>query len=161
MPETAIPQVGKKAPAFDLAAVPGGRVKLSSLKGKKVVLYFYPKDNTPGCTTEACNFRDQHARLHSTDTVVLGVSPDSVASHEKFAAKFELPFTLLSDPDHAVCEKYGVWVEKNMYGKKRMGIQRATFVVAPDGRIAKVFPKVSPKTHDDVVLEALGELAAT
>ena len=158
MPETAILQVGKKAPAFDLAAVPGGRVKLSSLKGKKVVLYFYPKDNTPGCTTQACNFRDQHARIQSADTVVLGVSPDSVASHEKFAAKFELPFTLLSDPDHAVCEKYGVWVEKNMYGRKSMGVQRATFLIDREGKIAAVWPRVKVEGHVDEVAARVAEL---
>ena len=158
MPETAMPQVGKKAPAFDLPAAPGGRVKLSSLKGKKVVLYFYPKDDTPGCTTEACNFRDQHARLQSADTVILGISPDSVASHEKFAAKFELPFTLLSDPDHAVCEKYGVWVEKNMYGRKSMGVQRATLLIDREGKIAAVWPKVKVEGHVDEVAAKVAEL---
>lgn len=158
MAEAAMPQVGKRAPAFDLPAVAGGRLKLSSLKGKKVVLYFYPKDNTPGCTTEACNFRDRHARLQSADTVVLGVSPDSVASHEKFAAKFELPFTLLSDPDHAVCEKYGVWVEKNMYGKKSMGVQRATFLIDREGKIAAVWPKVKVEGHVDEVAARVAEL---
>src|SRR5579885_2102436 len=108
--------VGSKAPAFDLPAFPSGRYKLSQLKGKYVVLYFYPRDDTPGCTREACDFRDQHGEFGS-DVVVLGVSPDTLASHEKFASKFSLPFPLLADEDHAVAEKYGVWVEKNMYGK--------------------------------------------
>ena len=158
MPETAMPQVGKKAPPFDLPAAPGGRLKLSSLRGKKVVLYFYPKDNTPGCTTEACNFRDQHTRLQSADTLVLGISPDSVASHEKFAAKLELPFTLLSDADHAVCEKYGVWVEKNMYGRKSMGVQRATFLIDREGKIAAVWPKVKVAGHVDEVAARAAQL---
>jgi thioredoxin-dependent peroxiredoxin len=152
--------VGSDAPAFSLPAFPAGTVKLSQFKGKQnVVLYFYPRDNTPGCTTEACDFRDNLARLTSADTVVLGVSTDSVASHEKFAKKFELPFTLLADEDHAVAEKYGVWVEKSMYGKKSMGIERATFLITKQGKIAAVWRKVKVAGHVDAVSEAVAELA--
>jgi peroxiredoxin Q/BCP len=154
---SAMPAVGAKAPAFDLPAYPGGRCRLSQLKGKYVVLYFYPKDNTPGCTTEACDFRDQQAQFAGDDVVVLGVSPDSLESHEKFAAKFSLPFPLLSDADHAVAEKYGVWVEKSMYGKKSMGIQRATFLIDPAGKIAAVWPKVKVAGH---VAEVAAKLQA-
>lgn len=152
-----MPQVGKKAPAFNLSS-PNGKVALKDQKGKNVVLYFYPRDNTPGCTTEACDFRDQAATFEDADTVVFGVSTDSVASHEKFAAKFELPFTLLADEDHKICEKYGVWVEKNMYGKKRMGIQRATFLIDKEGKIAAVWPKVKVAGHVAEVAEKLEEL---
>jgi len=151
------PAVGKKAPAFDLPAFPSGRVKLSQLKGKHVVLYFYPRDNTPGCTTEACDFRDRHAQF-GDDVVVLGVSPDSVASHQKFAGKFSLPFPLLADEDHAVAEKYGVWVEKNRYGKKSMGIQRATFLIDAEGNIAAAWPKVKVDGHVAEVAAKLREL---
>jgi peroxiredoxin Q/BCP len=154
---SAMPAVGAKAPAFDLPAYPGGRCRLSQLKGKYVVLYFYPKDNTPGCTTEACDFRDQQSQFAGDDVVVLGVSPDSLESHEKFAAKFSLPFPLLSDADHAVAEKYGVWVEKSMYGKKSMGIQRATFLIDPAGKIAAVWPKVKVAGH---VAEVAAKLQA-
>lgn len=154
-----LPEVGKSAPAFTLPAIPDGKVRLSQYKGDaNVVLYFYPRDNTPGCTTEACDFRDSMTRLKSADTVVLGVSTDSIASHEKFAAKFELPFPLLSDEDQKVCEKYGVWVEKNMYGKKSMGVQRATFLIGKDGKIKQVWPKVKVKGHVDSVLEAIEDL---
>lgn len=160
MPESSMPQAGDKAPAFDLPVHPTGRVKLSQYKGKQnVVLYFYPKDDTPGCTTEACDFRDAMERLQSHDTVVLGVSADSVASHGKFAAKHSLPFPLLSDEDHAVCEKYGVWVEKNMYGRKSMGIQRATFLIDKSGKVAKVWPKVKVAGHVADVQAAIASLA--
>ena len=153
------PTVGKSAPAFTLPAAPEGKVRLSEFKGESnVVLYFYPRDNTPGCTTEACDFRDSMARLSKADTVVLGVSGDSIASHDKFTAKYDLPFTLLSDEDHKVCEKYGVWVEKNMYGKKSMGIQRATFLIGKDGKIKASWPKVKVKGHVDEVLAAVAEL---
>jgi len=135
-------------------------VKLSSLRGKPVVLYFYPKDDTPGCTTQACGIRDVYGEFERAGAVVLGVSPDKAESHVKFKAKFDLPFTLLADPDHAVADAYGVWGEKSMYGKKYMGVQRSTFVIDPDGKVARVFPKVQPKTHDDVVLAALEELGA-
>uniref|UniRef100_A0A7C2NYJ1 thioredoxin-dependent peroxiredoxin n=1 Tax=Schlesneria paludicola TaxID=360056 RepID=A0A7C2NYJ1_9PLAN len=156
---SALPEVGSKAPAFDLPAFPGGRCKLSQFKGKQnVVLYFYPKDNTPGCTREACDFRDNIARFQSTDTVVLGVSCDSVASHQKFTDKFSLPFPLLSDEDHALAEKYGVWVEKNNYGKKSMGVQRSTFLIDKAGKIAAVWPKVKVDGHVAAVAEKLAEL---
>ena len=156
---TAVPAVGAKAPAFDLPAFPSGRYKLSQFKGEKfVVLYFYPKDNTPGCTTEACDFRDQHARFPDDDVIVLGISPDTVASHQKFAEKFSLPFPLLADEGHAVAEKYGVWVEKNMYGKKSMGIQRATFVIDKEGKIAAAWPRVKVDGHVAEVAAKVKEL---
>ncbi len=151
---------GDKAPDFTLPDRSGEQVKLSDLRGETVVLYFYPRADTPGCTTQACGIRDRRADYAEAGARVLGVSPDEVKAIDKFAGKYELGFTLLADADHAVAEKYGAWVEKSMYGKKYMGVQRATFIVGPDGKIAKVFPKVSPKTHDDVVLKALGELAA-
>lgn len=158
----AVPEVGSKAPAFDLPAFPKGRVKLSQFKGKQnVVLYFYPKDNTPGCTTEACEFRDQQPTFASADTVVLGVSCDSLESHQKFAEKFELPFPLLVDEDHALAEKYGVWVEKNMYGKKSMGVQRATFLIDKSGKIAAAWPKVKVDGHVAAVAAKLAELTTT
>jgi len=154
-----IPEVGQAAPAFTLPAHPEGSIKLRQFKGQKnVILYFYPRDDTPGCTTEACGFRDNLAALESADTVVLGVSSDSVESHRKFAAKFGLTFPLLADEDHSVCEKYGVWVEKNMYGKKSMGIQRATFLIGKDGQVARVWPKVKVEGHVVEVAQAVAEL---
>jgi thioredoxin-dependent peroxiredoxin len=159
MPESAIPCVGSKAPAFDLPAIPHGRYRLSQFRGKQnVVLYFYPRDDTPGCTTEACGFRDQIGNFQSADTVVLGISADSLESHQKFATKFSLPFPLLADESHAVAEKYGVWVEKNMYGKKSMGIQRATFLIDRDGNVAAVWPKVKVEGHVAEVFATLAEL---
>ena len=156
---TGTPAVGKAAPDFDLPAFPTGRIQLSQFKGKQnVVLYFYPRDNTPGCTTEACDFRDNLARFESADTAVLGVSTDSVESHQKFAGKFSLPFPLLSDADHAVAEKYGVWVEKSNYGKKYMGLQRATFLINKAGKIAAAWPRVKVAGHVAEVAEALAEL---
>ena len=153
------PLVGDKAPDFSLAAVPDGQVKLKQFRRKQsVILYFYPRDNTPGCTREACDFRDHAKALAKGDTVVLGVSPDTTATHEKFAAKFDLAFHLLSDPDHAVAEQYGVWVEENMYGRKSMGIQRATFLIDKQGKIAAVWPKVKVAGHVDDVLSRLKEL---
>ncbi|HEV2791734.1 MAG TPA: thioredoxin-dependent thiol peroxidase [Solirubrobacterales bacterium] len=151
---------GDKAPDFSLPDQHGEEVELSDLRGETVVLYFYPRADTPGCTTQACGIRDRRADYAEAGARVLGISPDEVKAIDKFAGKYDLDFTLLADADHAVAEKYGAWVEKSMYGKKYMGVQRATFIVDPEGRIAKVFPKVSPKTHDDVVLKALGELAA-
>jgi peroxiredoxin Q/BCP len=151
---------GDKAPDFSLPDQGGEQIKLSDLKGETVVLYFYPRADTPGCTTQACGVRDRRADYEQAGARVIGISPDEVRAIDKFAGKYDLGFTLLADADHAVAEKYGTWVEKSMYGKKYMGVQRATFIVGPDGKIAKVFPKVSPKTHDDVVLKALGELAA-
>jgi len=154
-----MPEVGDRAPAFDLPAYPEDRVKLSQFKGKKnVVLYFYPRDNTPGCTKEACGFRDSIAGIKAAETVVLGISTDSVDSHRKFVEKFELPFILLSDESHEVAEKYGVWVEKNNYGKKYMGLQRATFLISKFGKIAAVWPKVKVEGHVEEVIEALSEL---
>jgi thioredoxin-dependent peroxiredoxin len=146
---------GDKAPSFTLPDQNGDPVKLSDLKGRTVVLYFYPRADTPGCTTQACSVRDRSGEYEAAGARVIGVSPDQVEAVDKFARKFDLGFTLLGDADHAVAEKYGTWVEKSMYGKKCMGVQRATFIIGPDGKITKVFPKVSPKTHDDVVLEAL------
>jgi peroxiredoxin Q/BCP len=149
------PAEGSKAPDFNLVATDGKKVKLSALKGQPVVVYFYPKDDTPGCTREACAFRDQHKQLEKLGAVVLGISPDDNASHQKFSTKFELNFPLLSDTDHAVAEKYGAWREKNMYGKKSMGIQRSTFLIDAQGKIAKVWKKVNVDGHDEQVLEAL------
>lgn len=160
MSEKQMPQVGRTAPAFTLPAVPEGTVRLSQFQGKKnVILYFYPRDNTPGCTQEACDFRDHLAALNRGDAVVLGVSPDSVASHQKFADKFELPFPLLADEKHQVCEKYGVWVEKKNYGKSYMGVQRATFLIDKRGKIAAVWPKVKVAGHVQEVAQKLAELA--
>jgi thioredoxin-dependent peroxiredoxin len=152
---------GEKAPAFNLPDQNGEKVKLSDLKGETVVLYFYPRADTPGCTTQACGVRDRGADYAEAGARVIGISPDEIGAIDKFAGKYDLGFTLLADADHAVAEKYGTWVEKSMYGKKYMGVQRATFIIGPDGKIAKVFPKVQPKKHDDLVLKALGELAAT
>jgi peroxiredoxin Q/BCP len=154
----AVPKVGDKAPAFSLPALPDGKtVKLSDFEGKKIVLYFYPKDMTPGCTTEACDFRDAHAGF-AGETVVLGVSPDPIESHRKFAEKYELPFPLLADEDHAVAEKYGLWVEKNMYGKKSWGVQRATFLIDREGRIAAAWPRVKVDGHVAAVAAKTAEL---
>jgi peroxiredoxin Q/BCP len=146
---------GTIAPDFTLPSDGGGEVSLSDYRGKKVVLYFYPKDNTPGCTTEACNFRDDYSEIVAAGAAVLGVSPDPVKSHDKFKAKFQLPFALLSDTDHQVAETYGAWGEKKMYGKTYEGILRSTFIIDEEGRIIKVFPKVKPKNHSQEVLEVL------
>ena len=148
--------VGDPAPAFDLADDAGQRVALSDLAGRWVVLYFYPKDDTPGCTTQACGLRDGWERLAGFDGVVYGISPDPPDSHSRFRAKFSLPFGLLADEGHAVAEAYGVWVEKSMYGKKYMGVERTTFVIGPDGRIEAVLPKVKPAEHLDLLLGAIG-----
>jgi peroxiredoxin Q/BCP len=151
-------EVGKKAPAFTLTADDGKKVKLSDLKGSPVVLYFYPKDDTPGCTKEACAFRDRQAEMKQLGAKVLGVSPDTVESHVKFRDKFNLNFPLLADPDHAVAEKYGAWREKNMYGKKSMGVQRSTYLIDADGKVAKVWQRVQVDGHDDAVIEAIKTL---
>ena len=143
------------APDFTLPADGGGEITLSDYRGQQVVLYFYPKDDTPGCTTEACNFRDDYSDILAAGAVVLGVSPDSVKSHDKFKDKFELPFPLLSDPDHKVAELYGAWGEKKMFGKTYMGILRSTFVIDREGKIVKVFPRVRPKNHSQEVLAVL------
>ena len=146
---------GKPAPDFELPSDSGDRVRLSSLRGKPVVLYFYPKDDTPGCTTQACGIRDVYADFRERGAVVLGVSPDDEASHVKFKEKYSLPFTLLADPEHEVAEEYGVWRERNMYGKKSMGIERSTFVIDADGNLAKAMRRVKPDTHAADVLAAL------
>ncbi len=151
---------GDAAPDFTLPDQNGEEVALSELRGETVVLYFYPRADTPGCTTQACGVRDRGADYGKAGARVIGVSPDEVGALEKFAGKYDLDFTLLADADHAVADAYGAWVEKSMYGKKYMGVQRATFIVDPEGKIAKVFPKVSPKQHDDLVLKALGALSA-
>ena len=148
-------QKGDEAPDFELQDQDGKPVRLSSFRGSSVVLYFYPKADTPGCTTQACGIRDRGADYDAAGAVVLGVSPDEPRALRKFADKYGLPFTLLADIEHEVAERYGVWVEKSMYGRKRWGNQRSTFVIGPDGRVAEVFEKVSPKTHDEVVLGAL------
>ena len=153
-------QAGEEAPDFELEDQDGEPVRLSSLRGSPVVLYFYPKADTPGCTTQACGIRDRRAEYEEAGATVLGVSPDEPRKLRRFADKYGLDFTLLADTEHAVAEAYGTWVEKSMYGRKYWGNQRATFVIDPDGRIATVLPKVSPKTHDDEVLAALGEMAA-
>ena len=150
---------GSKAPAFTLTSDSGKKVKLSDLAGSPVVLYFYPKDDTPGCTREACAFRDRKAELQQAGAVLLGVSADDVASHVKFRDKYALNFPLLADADHNVAEKYGAWREKNMYGKKSMGIQRSTFLIDAAGKLFKVWKRVQVDGHDAQVLDALKELA--
>ncbi|MCL4203262.1 MAG: thioredoxin-dependent thiol peroxidase [Pirellulaceae bacterium] len=150
---------GKKAPVFTLKADDGSKVKLSDLKGSPVVLYFYPKDDTPGCTKEACSFRDRKSEIEALGAVVLGVSPDTVESHVKFRDKYGLNFRLLADADHQVAEKYGAWREKNMYGKKSMGIQRSTYLIDADGKVAKVWQRVQVDGHDEQVIEAIKALA--
>ena len=149
---------GTRAPAFTLPTHDGGKLALSSLKGAPVVLYFYPKDDTPGCTREACGFRDAADRFAAAGAVILGVSRDSAAAHATFRSKHRLPFTLLVDADHAVAEKYGAWREKTLYGKKSWGIVRSTFVIDADGKVAKVFRSVKPDGHAEQVLAALDDL---
>ncbi len=149
---------GSKAPDFTLAADDGTKVKLSALRGAPVVLYFYPKDDTPGCTKEACAFRDASKELKKLGASVYGISPDDVASHVKFRDKFSLNFPLLADPEHKIAEKYGAWREKNMYGKKTMGIARSTFIIDKEGKVARVWKAVKVDGHDAAVLAALKEL---
>jgi len=146
---------GQPAPDFTLAGQDGKKVTLSKLKGSPVVVYFYPKDDTPGCTKEACDFRDGFAGYKQAGATILGISPDSPESHAKFAKKFELPFTLLPDADKKVCEAYGVWKEKSMYGKKYMGVERTTFVIDAKGIVRRVFPKVKVDGHSSAVLDAI------
>jgi len=148
-------EAGKPAPDFTLADQHGKKVTLSKLKGSVVVLYFYPKDDTPGCTTEACGFRDGFVDYKKAGVIILGVSPDGVASHAKFAKKFELPFSLLADPDAKICQVYGVWKEKTLYGKKHMGVERTTIVIDSKGVTRHVFPKVKVDGHSEAVLEAI------
>ena len=146
---------GTLAPDFELTSDTGERVKLSELRGKPVVLYFYPKDDTPGCTTEACEFRDAYDVFRERGAEVLGVSPDDVTSHEKFKTKYQLPFTLLADPEHEVAEKYGVWGERKFAGKTYMGINRSTFVIDADGKIARAMLGIKPAGHATAVLDSL------
>jgi len=150
---------GDKAPDFSAKNDKGETVTLKDLRGKKVVLYFYPKDDTSGCTKEACDFRDNLARVKRKDAIVLGVSPDSEKSHQKFKTKYELTFPLLADEDKKIVNDYGVWKEKSMYGRKYMGVERTTFIIDEHGKIAKIFPKVKVAGHVDAVLEALKEIA--
>ena len=152
-------EVGSKAPAFTAISDSGTKTQLSDFRGQMVVLYFYPKDDTPGCNKEACAFRDASSQLKELGAVVLGVSPDNAVTHAKFRDKFSLNFPLLADPDHSVAEAYGAWREKNMYGKKSMGVQRSTYLIGPGGKIAKVWKKVSVDGHDAAVIEALKEVA--
>ncbi len=146
---------GDEAPDFTLRSDAGDDITLSSLRGRQVVLYFYPKDDTPGCTTQACGIRDAYGEFERADAVVLGVSPDDERSHAKFREKYRLPFALLADTDHEVAEAYGVWGEKSYMGRKYFGVSRSTFVIDEDGKIKKVFPKVKPGEHADDVLAAL------
>ena len=146
---------GKEAPDFELASDTGERVRLSDLRGRPVVLFFYPKDDTPGCIKQACSFRDAYAEYEERGVAVLGVSPDTEESHAKFRRKHGLPFTLLADPDHEVAERYGVWVEKTMYGKTSMGIKRSTFLIDAEGNVARAMLGVKPDGHADEVLAAL------
>jgi peroxiredoxin Q/BCP len=147
--------IGAKAPDFTLPTDGDGSVTLSKLKGKKIVLYFYPKDDTSGCTAEACAFRDIFPRFKKMDAAVIGISRDSVAAHDKFKKKYELPFTLAADTEGKVTEKYGVWVQKSMYGRKYMGIERATFLIDEKGTIAQIWHKVKVPGHADEVLAAV------
>jgi thioredoxin-dependent peroxiredoxin len=150
-----VPAEGEPAPDFTLTSDSGETVSLSDLRGKPVVLYFYPKDDTPGCTRQACDIRDAWGEFERAGAVVLGVSPDGEASHAKFKAKYGLPFPLLADTDHSVSEAYGVWGEKTFAGRKYMGVERSTFVVDADGNLARVMRKVDPKSHADDVLQVL------
>ena len=149
---------GDPAPEFSTTTDEGTRVSLRDFHGKPVVLYFYPKDDTPGCTIEACEFRDAHPRFVSHAAVVLGVSPDTAASHQKFKRKFDLPFTLLVDDDHGIAERYGVWKEKSMFMKKYMGVERTTFVIDRNGRIARIFRRVKPQGHATEVEQAIAAM---
>jgi len=151
-------EVGDRAPAFKLKNQDGEIISLSDLKGKPVVLYFYPKDDTSGCTKEACNFRDEFPKFGKLNAEIIGISADSVDSHKKFADKYKLPFNLLADEKKEIVEKYGVWKEKNMYGRKYMGIERTTFIIDANGKISKIFPKVKVDGHNQEVMDALKEL---
>ncbi len=155
IPHVATATVGQSAPEFELYGDDGALHTLRELRGRSVVLYFYPKDNTPGCTQESCDFRDAQAAYAQQNAVILGISPDSVASHQKFKSKFSLPFLLLSDPGAVVAQAYGAWGEKNMYGKKSMGLIRSTFVIAPDGRLLAAYRKVKVAGHAQKVLAGL------
>jgi peroxiredoxin Q/BCP len=150
-----MPQENDVAPDFTLTADDGSEVTLSALRGRKVILYFYPKDDTPGCTTQACGIRDAWSDFQEKGALIFGISPDSVESHVKFREKYQLPFPLLADTDHKVAEAYDVWKEKSMYGRKYWGNERTTFIIDEQGRIARVFPKVKPAEHVDLLLKAL------
>ena len=158
MPTTPYPQPGTLAPDFTAPTDTGEELSLSDLRGQPVVLYFYPKDDTSGCTKQACGLRDAFPRFEGAKARILGVSPDDVKSHRKFRDKFDLPFTLVADTDHAIADAYGVWQEKSMYGRKYWGNMRTTFIIDPKGRIARVFERVKPEEHTEQVLEALAEL---
>ena len=151
----AILQIGDTAPDFTSTTDAGKTITLSELAGKRVVLYFYPKDDTPGCTTQACDFRDNYLAIEEKNALVLGISPDGVKSHQKFKTKYNLPFTLVADEGHQIAEAYGVWVEKSNYGKKYMGVERTTFLIDPDGTLARIWPKVKVAGHGDEVLAAV------
>lgn len=151
-------EIGQRAPDFEMATDGGGAVSLAGLAGRKIVLYFYPRDDTPGCTKEACGFRDSHPAFTGLDAVVLGVSKDSVAKHDRFKAKHDLPFALAADLDGSVCDSYGTWVEKSMYGRKFMGIERATFLIDETGAIRGIWRKVRVNGHVESVLEAVRSL---
>jgi len=153
-----MPTIGQPAPTFTLETDTGETVSLTDFKGQNVVLYFYPKDDTPGCTTEACEFRDSMPRFTKDTTVILGISPDSVTSHAKFKAKYELPFTLLADTEKVVAQAYGVWKEKSMYGRKYMGVDRTTFLIDGKGVLRQVFEKVKPAGHAEEVAKAVAAL---
>ncbi len=155
MAETVL-SVGAPAPDFELSNDAGEMVRLSDFRGKKVILYFYPKDDTPGCTTQACGFRDNYPQIEEKNAVVLGISPDGVKSHQKFKTKFNLPFILLADEQHAVAEAYGLWVEKSMYGKKYMGVERSHFVIDEEGNLIEVAVKVKPEESVQRAVAALG-----
>jgi thioredoxin-dependent peroxiredoxin len=149
--------VGSVAPEFTLSDEAGAQRRLADYRGQKVVLYFYPKDDTPGCTTEACNFRDDYSAYVEAGVIMLGVSPDSPKSHAKFKQKFQLPFPLLADEDHAVCEQYGVWGKKKFMGREYLGVLRTTFIIGADGKVNKIFENVKPAEHSTAVLSALKE----
>jgi len=149
---------GDKAPDFKAAASNGKTVSLKDFKGKVLVLYFYPKDDTPGCTVEACGFRDAYKSFGKAGAAVVGVSPDSLKAHEKFITKYSLPFLLLADEEKEICKAYKVWVKKSMYGREYMGVQRATFIISSAGKILKIYPKVTPKEHEAEILDFLGSI---
>lgn len=151
-------KTGDLAPPFKALASNGKEISLSGLKGQAIVLYFYPKDDTPGCTKEACAFRDAKSKYKKSKALVLGVSPDGLKSHEKFVTKYELPFLLLSDEDKTICKNYGVWVKKSMYGKEYMGVARQTFIIDSTGHISKIYDKVKPESHAEEILSDLKDL---